>query len=98
MSARKSITASSATKTAERSAIRSQPGITATKPGSATHPFPGVGADVLGESTGEPVAEGQGVLVLTRPWPSMLRTLYREPERFVTEGVAAFQGPDTLEL
>ena len=43
------------------------PGITATKPGSATHPFPGVGADVLGESTGEPVAEGQGLLVLKRP-------------------------------
>jgi acetyl-CoA synthetase len=59
------------------------PGITATKPGSATHPFPGVAADVLGESTGEPVAEGQGLLVLTSPWPSMLRTLYREPERFV---------------
>jgi acetyl-CoA synthetase len=59
------------------------PGITATKPGSATHPFPGVEADVLGESTGEPVEEGQGLLVLTRPWPSMLRTLYREEERFV---------------
>src|SRR5579859_4607969 len=59
------------------------PGITATKPGSATHPFPGVRADVLDESTGEPVVEGQGLLVLTRPWPSMLRTLYREEERFV---------------
>jgi acetyl-CoA synthetase len=59
------------------------PGITATKPGSATHPFPGVQADVLDESTGESVAEGQGLLVLTRPWPSMLRTLYREQERFV---------------
>jgi acetyl-CoA synthetase len=59
------------------------PGITATKPGSATQPFPGVFADVLDESTGEPVEEGQGLLVLTRPWPSMLRTLYKEPERFV---------------
>ncbi len=59
------------------------PGITATKPGSATHPFPGVAAEVLGESTGEPIEEGQGLLVLTRPWPSMLRTLYREEERFV---------------
>jgi acetyl-CoA synthetase len=59
------------------------PGITATKPGSATHPFPGIEAEVLGESSGEPVEEGQGLLVLTRPWPSMLRTLYREPERFV---------------
>jgi acetyl-CoA synthetase len=59
------------------------PGITATKPGSATQPFPGVAADVLDESTGEPVSEGQGLLVLTRPWPSMLRTLYKEEERFV---------------
>ncbi len=59
------------------------PGITATKPGSATNPFPGVFAEVLDESTGEPIEEGQGLLVLTRPWPSMLRTLYREEDRFV---------------
>ncbi len=59
------------------------PGITATKPGSATQPFPGVFAEVLDESTGEPVEEGQGLLVLTHPWPSMLRTLYREEERFI---------------
>ncbi len=59
------------------------PGITATKPGSATQPFPGVSALVLGESTGEPVEEGQGLLVLTHPWPSMLRTLYKEEDRFV---------------
>jgi len=59
------------------------PGITATKPGSATHPFPGVFAEVRDESTGEPIEEGQGLLVLTRPWPSMLRTLYKEPERFI---------------
>jgi acetyl-CoA synthetase len=59
------------------------PGITQTKPGSATHPFPGVFAEVRDESTGEPISEGQGLLVLTRPWPSMLRTLYREDDRFV---------------
>src|SRR5580700_3006631 len=59
------------------------PGITATKPGSATQPFPGVAAEVRDESTGEVVEDGQGLLVLTRPWPSMLRTLYREDERFV---------------
>jgi acetyl-CoA synthetase len=59
------------------------PGITSTKPGSATQPFPGVAADVLDESTSEPVTEGQGLLVLTRPWPAMLRTLYKEEERFV---------------
>jgi acetyl-CoA synthetase len=59
------------------------PGITQTKPGSATFPFPGVFADVLDESSGDPVDEGQGLLVLTYPWPSMLRTLYKEPERFI---------------
>ncbi|HEY8083026.1 MAG TPA: acetate--CoA ligase [Solirubrobacterales bacterium] len=59
------------------------PGITATKPGSATTPFPGVGAEVMGESDGELIENGKGLLVLTRPWPSMLRTLYREEERFV---------------
>jgi acetyl-CoA synthetase len=59
------------------------PGITATKPGSATNPFPGVDAAVLDESTGEEITEGQGLLVLRRPWPSMLRTLYREDERFL---------------
>jgi acetyl-CoA synthetase len=70
------------------------PGITATKPGSATHPFPGVFAEVLDESTGEPVTEGQGLLVLTRPCPSMLRTLYKEPERFLQTYFSRF-GKDT---
>ena len=59
------------------------PGITATKPGSATRPFPGIEAEVVDESKGEPVEGGQGLLVLKRPWPSMLRTLYKEEERFV---------------
>ena len=59
------------------------PGITATKPGSATTPFPGVEAQVVDESAGEPVSEGQGLLVLERPWPSMLRGLYKEDDRFV---------------
>ena len=59
------------------------PGITATKPGSATRPFPGVAAEVVGESDGEPVEQGQGLLILTQPWPSMLRTLYKEEDRFV---------------
>jgi acetyl-CoA synthetase len=59
------------------------PGITATKPGSATSAFPGVEAQVVGESDGEPIGEGQGLLVLERPWPSMLRGLYKEDERFV---------------
>jgi len=59
------------------------PGITATKPGSATTPFPGVEAEVVDEREGEPVSEGQGLLVLERPWPSMLRGLYKEDDRFV---------------
>jgi acetyl-CoA synthetase len=66
------------------------PGITATKPGSATTPFPGVEAQVVGESDGEPVAEGQGLLVLERPWPSMLRGLYKEDDRFVETYFAKF--------
>jgi acetyl-CoA synthetase len=59
------------------------PGLTPLKPGSATQPFPGVFAEVVDESEGEPVAEGQGLLMLERPWPSMLRGLYKEDDRFV---------------
>ncbi len=59
------------------------PGITAAKPGAATRPFPGIEAEVYDESGGYPIEEGQGLLVLTRPWPSMLRTLYREEGRFI---------------
>jgi acetyl-CoA synthetase len=59
------------------------PGIVATKPGSATRPFPGVSAEVVSEKEGEPVSEGQGLLMLEKPWPSMLRTLYKEDERFI---------------
>ncbi|HET9199187.1 MAG TPA: acetate--CoA ligase [Solirubrobacterales bacterium] len=66
------------------------PGITATKPGSATTPFPGVEAQVVDESEGEPVEEGQGLLVLDRPWPSMLRGLYKEDDRFVETYFARF--------
>ncbi len=59
------------------------PGIVSTKPGSATRPFPGIKAEVVDERDGKPLEEGQGLLVLTRPWPSMLRTLYRDDERFI---------------
>jgi acetyl-CoA synthetase len=67
------------------------PGITATKPGSATVPLPGIDAAVVDEEGGE-IEEGQGLLVLRRPWPSMLRTLYREDERFVETYFSRF-GP-----
>ncbi len=70
------------------------PGITATKPGSATKPFPGVDADVVDEREGKPVAGGQGLLVLKRPWPSMLRGLFREDERFLSTYFSRF-GPQT---
>ena len=58
------------------------PGLTPTKPGSATLPLPGIDAAVLDED-GEEIEEGQGYLVLRRPWPAMLRTLYREEDRYV---------------
>jgi acetyl-CoA synthetase len=70
------------------------PGITETKPGSATFPFPGVDAEVVDETEGKPISEGQGLLVLRRPWPSMLRTLYKEEERFVAAYFSRF-GPQT---
>jgi acetyl-CoA synthetase len=60
------------------------PGITLLKPGSATRPFPGISAEVVNER-GERVAEGGGYLVLTRPWPGMLRTIYGDAERYVRQ-------------
>ncbi|HWN99844.1 MAG TPA: acetate--CoA ligase [Blastocatellia bacterium] len=61
------------------------PGAIPTKPGSATRPFPGVSVDVVNRQ-GEPVPPGSGgYLVIKRPWPSMLRTIYRDPERFVKQ-------------
>jgi acetyl-CoA synthetase len=59
------------------------PGATPTKPGSATLPLPGVKIEVL-DSQGQPVPPGQGgQLFITRPWPSMLRTVWGDPERYV---------------
>jgi acetyl-CoA synthetase len=69
------------------------PGITATKPGSATRALPGIDAAVVDEA-GEPVEEAEGLLVLRRPWPGMLRTLYRERERFLETYFSRF-GPET---
>jgi acetyl-CoA synthetase len=67
---------------------------TETKPGSATQALPGVVADVVDEATGESVGEGQGLLVLKRPWPAMLRTLYGDDERYVKTYWSRF-GPET---
>ena len=58
------------------------PGVTTTKPGSATFPLPGIGAEIV-DGAGNPVPEGGGgYLVLTRPWPSMLRGIYGDPDRY----------------
>jgi acetyl-CoA synthetase len=58
------------------------PGATPTKPGSATRPFPGILADVV-DLDGMPVADNEGgYLVITHPWPSMLRTVYGDDDRF----------------
>ncbi len=58
------------------------PGITSTTPGSATRPLPGISAQVFDEE-GQPVSPGKGgYLVITKPWPSMLRTVWGDDERF----------------
>ncbi len=59
------------------------PGVTAAKPGSAMGPLPGISADVV-DDAGNPVGNGQGgYLVLTEPWPAMLRTIWGDDQRFV---------------
>jgi len=65
-------------------AITPLPGITRTKPGSATQPFPGISAEILNEK-GERVPVGGGLLAITKPWPSMLRTIYGDHDRFVKQ-------------
>ncbi len=57
------------------------PGATVLKPGSATFPLPGVGAEIV-DDEGTPVPKGGGYLTLTRPWPSMLRGVWGDPERY----------------
>jgi acetyl-CoA synthetase len=59
------------------------PGVTTTKPGSATRPLPGVLATVVDEQGADVPLGGGGYLVLKRPWPSMLRTLWGDDDRFV---------------
>jgi len=68
------------------------PGVTVTKPGSATFPFPGIGADVVdGKGDSVPLGGG-GYLVLTRPWPAMLRGIYGDPERYMQTYWSRFPG------
>jgi acetyl-CoA synthetase len=58
------------------------PGITTTKPGSATRPLPGIEAKIVDHNGNEVTGAGGGYLVLTRPWPAMLRGIYGDPERY----------------
>ena len=60
------------------------PGITRTKPGSATQAFPGISAEIL-KDKGERVDVGGGLLAITRPWPSMLRSIYGDHDRYVKQ-------------
>jgi len=60
------------------------PGVTTLRPGSATRPFPGIAAEIRTEK-GEKVEVGGGLLVLTRPWPAMLRGIYGDPDRYVQQ-------------
>ncbi|HEY4024978.1 MAG TPA: acetate--CoA ligase [Candidatus Dormibacteraeota bacterium] len=68
------------------------PGVTTLKPGSATRPFPGVQAAVYNDRGEEVGPGGAGYLVLKRPWPAMLRGLYRDHDRYVQTYWSRFPG------
>src|SRR5262249_53682003 len=61
------------------------PAVTPMKPGSATKPFPGIAAEIVNERGETIVGAGGGYLVLTRPWPAMLRTIYGDNTRYVNQ-------------
>jgi acetyl-CoA synthetase len=67
------------------------PGVTTTKPGSATFPLPGIGAEVVDEK-GNVITHGGGYLTLTHPWPGMLRGIWGDPERFQETYWSKFPG------
>jgi acetyl-CoA synthetase len=70
------------------------PGVTETKPGSATLPLPGYAVDVL-DASGRRIDVGGGLLVIPRPWPSMLRTIWEDDERYVQTYFSKWAGrPD----
>jgi acetyl-CoA synthetase len=75
-------------------AISPLPGVTETKPGSATMPLPGFNAALL-DANAKDIAVGGGLLALTRPWPSMLRTIWGDDERYVQTYFSKWPGrPD----
>jgi acetyl-CoA synthetase len=57
------------------------PGMTTTKPGAATRPFPGISAEILDEK-GNPIEIGGGFIAITKPWPAMLRTIFNDDDRY----------------
>jgi acetyl-CoA synthetase len=67
------------------------PGVTTTKPGSATKPFPGLDAAIV-DDNGNDVEVGGGYLVFRRPWPAMLRGIYKDHERYVETYWSRFPG------
>jgi acetyl-CoA synthetase len=68
------------------------PGISTLKPGSANKPFPGVDAAVYDEASNEVGPGGGGYLVLRRPWPAMLRGIYKDPDRYLSNYWSLFPG------
>jgi acetyl-CoA synthetase len=68
------------------------PGVTVTKPGSATFPFPGIEVDVIDRAGNSVPLGGGGLLVLKRPWPAMLRGIYGDPERYKETYWSRFPG------
>ena len=66
--------------------------VTPLKPGSGTKPFPGVVADVVDEEGNPVAANEEGYLVIRTPWPSMLRTIYKDPDRYVSQYWSRFPG------
>ena len=67
------------------------PGATTTKPGSATFPLPGIGAEVV-DDEGHVVEQGGGYLTLTQPWPGMLRGIWGDPQRYFDTYWSRFEG------
>ncbi|MGC1397317.1 acetate--CoA ligase [Candidatus Binatus sp.] len=72
--------------------ISPMPGATATKPGSATFPLPGIAADVVTREGKSVAANEGGLLIVRKPWPGMLRTIYRDPERYKSSYFSQIEG------
>ncbi len=67
------------------------PGVTTTKPGSATHALPGVSVEIV-DDAGNPVTSGGGYLTITEPWPAMLRGIWGDPERYMETYWSTYPG------